>query len=202
MSIEFANIENSGYYADEFREWLYKPTMDKDWANFKTHFSRTFKEVRKSSAWKAQLRSYAENIQAAGFYEENVQAAEANEVLFLDLQKSHSDALSNLANATAADRESVATLTRTITDLTTQVASIIPQLANLSQTIISLSGKTPTTPRDGTMMNKRGTVYHTNGYFWSYGFKVEKNHISKTRWNRRRGHDETTICLNTNKSVE
>ena len=113
----FANVENSGYYADDCREWLRKPTASKDWAGFKTHFARAFKEVRKTSSRTARSEGYAAHVQC------DMEAAETNVAMFANLQQSHTDALANLATATASYCASVAALTGMIVERLTQVAS-------------------------------------------------------------------------------
>lgn len=86
----FANVENLGCHVDDCQEWLCKPAAAKDWDGFKSHFARAFKVVRKSSSRTPQSGCYAAHVQQA-----NTHSAEANVVLFADLQQSHTDALAN-----------------------------------------------------------------------------------------------------------
>ena len=63
----------------------------------------------------------------------------------------------NLETTTAGERSSVTALTRTITELTTQVSSLISQTVMASQTIIALSVRVTTAPN-----NKNGTNNEKN----------------------------------------
>ena len=49
ISMAYANIDKCGLYQDNFRNWLRKTRSNKTWGNFKTHFDRAFKEIRRSS---------------------------------------------------------------------------------------------------------------------------------------------------------
>ena len=56
-------------------------------------------------------------------------AAQANAELFTEMQQDHTLALANLTTATQADRTSVALLTKTISELSGQVALLTTKLA-------------------------------------------------------------------------
>ena len=118
VSIAYANIEKCGLYQDNFRDWSRKMRSDKTWGNFKAHFARAFKETRRSSR-----TSRTEG------YVAHVHAAQAIIELFTEMQQDHTLALANLATATQADRTSVALLTKTISELSSQVALLTAKLA-------------------------------------------------------------------------
>ena len=195
VSMAFANVENSGYYADDCREWLRKPTSAKDWAGFKTHFARAFKEVRKSSSRTARSEGYAAHVQR------DMEAAETNAVMFAELQQSHTDALANLATATASDRASVATLTQTIAELSAQVASLTAQLATASQTIVTLSNQPQRNRRQESNQAGGNDRYNQNldpnGYCSTHGYKVKRGHSSRTCNTRGPNHNVAATRLDT-----
>ena len=56
-------------------------------------------------------------------------AAQENAELFTEMQQDHTLALANLTTATQADRTSVALLTKTISELSVQVAVLTAKLA-------------------------------------------------------------------------
>ena len=56
-------------------------------------------------------------------------AAKTNTELFTEMQQDHTLALANIATATQADRTSVALLTKTISELSGQVALLTAELA-------------------------------------------------------------------------
>ena len=107
-----------GLYQYDCREWSRKPRLNKIWSNFKAHFTRAFKETRRSSRT-PKTEGCASNVHAA----------QANAELFIEIQKDHTLALANLATATQADRTSVALITKTISDLLSQVATLTAKLA-------------------------------------------------------------------------
>ena len=55
-------------------------------------------------------------------------AAQANAELFAEMQQDHTQALANLATATQADRTSVALITKTISELSSQVSLLTAKL--------------------------------------------------------------------------
>ena len=58
-----------------------------------------------------------------------MQVAQANAALFTEMQQDHTPALENLATATQSDRTSVVLLTKTISELSIQVATLTVKLA-------------------------------------------------------------------------
>ena len=117
VSIAYANIEKCGLYQEDFREWSRKIRLDKTWSNFKAHFARAFKETQISSR----------TLKTKG-YAENVHAAQSNATLFTKMQQYHTLALANLATATQSDRTSVALLTKTISELSSQFTHLTAKL--------------------------------------------------------------------------
>ena len=118
FSMAYLNIKKCGLYQDDCRGWPRKPRLEKTWRNFKAHFARAFKETRRSSK-----TSNTEGCAA------NVHAALANAELFTEMHQDHTLALANIATATQADRTSVALLTKTISELSSQVATLTAKLA-------------------------------------------------------------------------
>ena len=114
----YANIDKCGLYQDDCRYWLRKTRSDKTWEKFKAHFARTFKETRRSSRT-SRFKGYVAHVHAA----------QANSELFTEMQQDHTLALANLVTATQSDRTSVALLTKTISELSGQVALLTAKLA-------------------------------------------------------------------------
>ena len=115
VSQAFYNIQRSGLFSDDIREWKRFPQADKTWDRFKTHFARAYHELKEASA----------TAKSAGYSGNNA------------IQEDHVQALTNLANATVADRETMANLTATINSLSLQ----------LSQTNAKLNDALATTAR-------------------------------------------------------
>ena len=118
VSMAYSNIDKCGLYQDYCRDWSRKPRSEKTWVKFNTHFARAFKETRRSSR-----TSRTEG------YVAHVHSAQANAELFTEMQQDHTQALANLATATQADKTSVALLTKTISELSSQVALLTAKLA-------------------------------------------------------------------------
>ena len=113
----YANIDKCGLYQDNFRNWSRKSQSDKTWGKFKAHFARAFKETRRSSRT-SRTKGYVAHVHAA----------QTNAELFTDKQQYPTLALANLATATQADKTSVALLTKTISELSGQVALLTAKL--------------------------------------------------------------------------
>ena len=116
----YANIDKCVLYQDDCRDWSHKPQSENIWVKFKTHFARAFKETRRSS----------KTSRTEG-YIAHVHAAQANAELFNEMQQDHTQALANLATATQSDRTSAALLTKTISELSSQVALLTAKLATV-----------------------------------------------------------------------
>ena len=117
VSMPFAIIQKCELYQDDFREWSRKQRLDKTWSNLKACFTSVFKETRRSSRT-SETEGYAANVKST----------QANAALFTDMQQDHTMALVNLATATQADRTLVTMLTKTIAELSTQVATLPAKL--------------------------------------------------------------------------
>ena len=113
----YGNIDKCVLYQDNCREWPRKTQSDKTWCNFEAHFARAFKEARRSSRT-SKTKGYAAHVHDA----------QANAELFTKMQQDHTLALANLATATQADRTSVVLLTKTILELSGQVALLTEKL--------------------------------------------------------------------------
>ena len=118
VSMAYASIDKCGLYQDDFRDWSRKPRSEKTWVTFKTHFARAFKETRRSS----------KTSRTEG-YVAHVHLAQENAELFTEMQQDHTQALANIATATQADSTSVALITKTILELSNQVALLTAKLA-------------------------------------------------------------------------
>ena len=181
VSMAYANIDKCGFYQDNFRDWLRKTRNDKTWGNFKTHFAQAFKETRRS------LRT----SRTEG-YVSHVHAAQANAELFTEMQQDHTLALANLATATQADRTSFALLTKTISELSSQVALLTAKLATAQAENAQMkkSGQQSTTAghghrasnntspsdlnpsQDRNLYSWSGQKFDPNEYCSSHGYKV------------------------------
>ena len=165
ISIAFTNVNQSNIYPDDCRDWKRKPAHDKTWANFKTHFARAFKEAKKTKDTSKDL-GYSAHLQSMQ------SRNQANAEMFSEMQQDHNIALANLATATKSDRESVSLMSKTISELTTQIATITKQLSEAHIEISRLQGNKstnggggPSTPRStNPMISKSGKEFDPMGY--------------------------------------
>ena len=129
-----------------------------------------------------------------------MQAAQANAELFTEMQQDHTLALANLATATQSDRTSVALITKTISELSSQVVLLTAKLATAQEENARIkkpghqsttaghghqasSNKTPSEtnpPQDCNLYSQSGQRFDPNGYCSSHGYNVEESHTSAT----------------------
>ena len=103
-------MAKTGVFHDDLKEWNRKPPLVCDWKNFRLHFAKAHRE------WKANLRLTAgQHFPCANAV--NAFNSTANH------QSDTVEALASLATATAADRATVDTLTDTISQLSSELAS-------------------------------------------------------------------------------
>ena len=109
VDIALLCLAKTGVLNDDLKEWNCFPLLDRTWPKFRVHFSKAHRE------WRANL------YLTAGQHFPRANAVDATSVQ--NHQAETVDALANLATATAADRATVATLTYTITQLSSELAS-------------------------------------------------------------------------------
>ena len=131
VSVAFVIVEQCGFYHDDCRNWKRKVLNTKTWVNFKTHFSRAFKEVRESSST-ARTGRYVNICR-----QEVVERAEAQKTANNETQQ----ALANFVSAASSDLITITSLTKTIADLSTELAK-----ANIAISALTKNGKRKNNP--------------------------------------------------------
>ena len=115
----------------DLKEWNRLPFLDLNWSKFRVHFAKAHRE------WRANLRL------TAGQHFPRANAVDSTSLT--THQADTVDALTNLATATAADRATVTTLTDTISQLSSELASaqakLISSLLDNQQLLKRLSEK-------------------------------------------------------------
>ena len=130
------------------------------------------------------------------------------------MQQDHTQALTNLATATQADRTSVVLLTKTILELSSQVALLTAKLATAQaeNSRMKKTGQQSTTvghghretsnttlsetPQDRNLYSRSGQRFDPNGYCSSHGYKVEESHTSATCRFLGNNHNKSATRLN------
>ena len=188
VSIAFSLVETSGLYHDGAKEWRRKPAIDKTWKNFKSFFAREFRKER----------AVTRTSQTGGYAQFCAQTDQANAAVQQQMQENHTQALANLATATAADRQAVTTLTATNAQLTAELATVTATIATLRRKLSALPtgrSRTPETPPN-TNSNVRASL-DPNGYCWTHGYRVSTEHTGHTCNNCAPGHKKEATRSNT-----
>ena len=109
VDIDLLCLAKTGVFNDDLKEWNRLPLLDRTWPKFRVHFAKAHRE------WRANLRL------TAGQHFPRANTVDSTSVP--NHQAETVDALANIATATAADRATVATLTDTIAQLSSELAS-------------------------------------------------------------------------------
>ena len=132
------------------------------------------------------------------------------------MQQDHTLELANLATATQADGTSVTLLTKTISELSGQVALNTEKVATAQAKNVRIkksgqqsntaghghrasSNKTPSEPNPSQYHNlysQSGQMFEPNGYSSSHGYKVDESHTSATCRFPSNGHNKSATRLN------
>ena len=146
----------------------------------------------------------------------HVHAAQANVELFAEMQQDHTQALVNIATSTQADSTLVALLTKTISELSSQVALLTAKLATaqVEKARMKKSGQQSTTAGHGHWASSNTTLLETNtpqyrnlyscsgkwfdpnGSCSSHGYKVEESHTSAICRFPSSNHNKSATRLN------
>jgi hypothetical protein len=109
VNIAFLLILNTGAIPDACRDWQRRTPVNQTWADFRREFARAQHEYRIISSTASGAGYHTANV--AEQYGHNSLPADSGFVTAMD----------NLATATSADRETVATLTKAISTLREQL---------------------------------------------------------------------------------
>ena len=108
VDIALLCLAKTGVFNDDLKEWNRLPLLDRTSPKFRVHFAKAHLE------WRANLRL------TAGQHFPRANAVDSTSVQ--NHQAETVDTLANLATATTADRATVATLTDTIAQLSSELA--------------------------------------------------------------------------------
>jgi hypothetical protein len=166
INVGYAKVFATGHFMSACRRWNKKPTAEKTWTHFKSHFAaahRQHKQIQGETA-------------AHGGYHSDNSAMTHNED---QMDKATIGALANLVTATAADRGVVAALTQANSRLVKQLEENASELKEL-KTMLNQERRDKRVPR-------RFNPSAIN-YCWTHGYKVGKTHTSLTCNTRNPGH--------------
>jgi hypothetical protein len=169
VNIAFLLILNTGAIPDACRDWQHRTPVNQTWADFYREFDRAQQEKCIISSTASGAGYHTANV--AEHYGPNSFPADSRFVT----------AMTNLATATSADRETVATLTRGIATLTDQLKSkdiwAKSQEAEVRR-LLGTQGNARPDAAPGPTNTYMRKSYKTNNenYCWSHGYQVGLNH--------------------------
>ena len=111
--------------------------------------------------------------------------------------------MDNLAAIMSSDKNAVDTLVANNAKLTEQVQSLTATIerltienANLIKVITNIAGASATLPTSTQQQSARESNFDPNGYCWTHGYKVHKNHTSATCKRKAPGHQDAATREN------
>jgi hypothetical protein len=166
INVGYAKIFATGHFMSACLRWNEKPSAEKTWTHFKSHFA---------SAHRHHKQMQGESAATAGYNSSNA-AMTHNEDQMVEATIG---ALANLATATAADRGVVAVLTQANSRLAKQLDKNSSELRELKALL------------NQERRDKRGPIIfnpYASNYCWTHGYKVGKTHTSLTCNTPKPGH--------------
>jgi hypothetical protein len=189
VNISFLLILNTGAISDACRDWQRRTPVNQTWADFHSEFARAQREQRIISSTSSAAEYHTANV------------AEHYEPTALPTNSGFVTAMANLVTATSDDRETVATLTKSITTLTEQLKAkdiwVKSQEAELKPLLGAQGNATPIAS-SGPTNDYVGKSYKTKNenYCWSHGYQVGLNHTSANCTKKFPGHKDNATKTN------
>jgi hypothetical protein len=127
INVAYTLVFNTGLYPDAWYAWQSRAVATKTWAQLKIDFSTAHREFRLAN----------QTAQQSGFHSANMMIEQSRDVSMHDT----TEAIAQLAMATAFDRSTVATLTTKNARLATQLEAAHALIAQLKKEIATLKIK-------------------------------------------------------------
>ena len=184
LNIAYNLVFQSNVFKDTCRDWRRLPQAQKTWQNFKVMFTEAHQDYRQSHA------------QSHNPYMANAAVLASSPGPDDLLPQETTNALANLAVATATDRAALAALTSTNETLTKQLEEVTK---NLTKALDKLHRV------ENTVTNSSSSSHHITStidhkllrpYCWSHGFRVGRKHNSQTCKAPKPGHKKDAIATN------
>jgi hypothetical protein len=166
INVGYAKIFATGHFMSACRRWYEKPTAEKTWTQFKSHFAAAHRQHKKMQG---------ESAATAGYHSANAAVTQNED----QMAEATIGALANLATATAADRGVVAALTQANSRLAKQLEDNSTELREL-KALLNQERRDRRGPRSFNPSAKN--------YCWSHGYEVGKTHTSRTCNTPKPGH--------------
>jgi hypothetical protein len=158
INIGYAKIFATGHFMSACRRWNEKPSAEKTWTHFKSHFA---------AAHRQHKQMQGESAATAGYHSANTAVTQNED----QMAEATIGALANLATATASDRGVVAALTQANSRLAKQLEENFSELREL-KALLHQERREKWGPRSVNPSARN--------YCWKHGYKVGKTHTSLT----------------------
>ena len=178
----------SGLFRDEYKEWLRRDRQERSWVDFKKYWLQRYaeyEELNKLTTVESTLEAHAAFQDPQNQRENDLNAA-----------------MDNLVAIMSSDKGQVETLIATNADLTAQIKALTEtntrltmENANLIGIITKIAGNAPAATT-GTSNANRDLNYDPNGYCWTHGYRVHKNHNSANCKSKAPGHQDAATRAN------
>jgi hypothetical protein len=127
VSVAYTLVFNTGLFPDACRAWQSRAIAAKTWAQFKIDFATAHREFKLTN----------QTAQQSGYHSANMMIEQGRD----GSMQETSEAIAQLAAATASDRGTVATLTTTSSKVVNQLEAAQSLIAQLKSEIASLKSK-------------------------------------------------------------
>jgi hypothetical protein len=166
INVGYAKIFATGHFMSACRRCNEKPSADKTWTHFKSHFA---------AAHRQHKQMQVESAATAGYHSDNAAMTQNED----QIPEATIGALENLATATAADRGVVAALTQANSRLAKQLEENSSEMREL-KALLNQERRDKRVPRSVNPSS--------SNYCWTHGYKVGKTHTSLTCNTPKPGH--------------
>ena len=168
------HMGKTGLVSNEYTTWCAKAATDRTWTNAKKHFRKALKDQKKIS----QMTSAA-----AGLSVNATMKTKAREDAKAKISEQLGVSFDNLAMAAQAKAETIDDLTKSVAMLTAANDRLTKTNQDLVEQVKMLkAGGGNSSPNAGNRRINKAALdsegYKLNGYCWTCGYKVKKDHHS------------------------
>jgi hypothetical protein len=166
INVGYAKIFATGHFMSACRRWNEKPSAEKTWTHFKSHFA---------AAHCQHKQMQGESAATTGYHSANAAVTQSED----QMAEATIDTLANLATATASDRGVVAALTQANSRLAKQLEENSSELREV-KALLNQERRDKRGPRNFNP--------YSSHYCWTHGYKVGRTHTSLTCYTPKPGH--------------
>jgi hypothetical protein len=175
VNVAYTIVFNTGLFPDACRAWQVRPAAQKSLTNLKIHFAAAHREfsLTNQTAHNSEFHSARMMIEHHPY-------------------QGITDAILQLAVATASDNDTVATLTDTNARLTLQLETSQAYVKNPKEDIVQLKIKI----KPAWQGQRPAKTTNNDNYCWSHGYQVHNEHTSASCKNHKKGHKKEATKTN------